>query len=127
MSLSYGDKLMNRSFPEAVAVCLPNTTGRSSNKLKYRLIQLAHSLHPTLRMLNSLIQESGTDGSMDYFAYSPFWDPKSNNNVLRVQRRIEQPTYGHAEEKLYVRYLLSSFLLVRLKRGKHEGKYREKS
>jgi hypothetical protein len=39
---------------------------------------------------------------MDYFAYSPFWDPKSNNNVLRVQRRIEQPTYGHAEEKMYV-------------------------
>jgi hypothetical protein len=39
---------------------------------------------------------------MDYFAFSPFWDPKSNNNVLRVQRRIEQPNYGHAEEKMYV-------------------------
>lgn len=39
---------------------------------------------------------------MDYFAYSPFWDPKSNNNVLRTQRRIEQPSYGHAEEKLCV-------------------------
>ena len=68
--------------------------------LMYRLIQLAHLLHPTLRMLNSLIQRADTYGSMDYFAYSPFWDPKSNNNVLRVQRRIEQPTYGHAEEKL---------------------------
>lgn len=42
---------------------------------------------------------------MDYFAYSPFWDPKSNNNGLRVQRRIEQPTYGHAEEKLYVSHI----------------------
>lgn len=45
---------------------------------------------------------------MDYFAFSPFWDPKSNNNVLRVQRRIEQPNYGHAEEKMYV---LSSSLI----------------
>jgi mediator of RNA polymerase II transcription subunit 6 len=65
-----------------------------------RLIQLDHWLLPTLRMPHLLIQEAVTDGSMDYFAYSPFWDPKSNNNVLRVQRRIEQPTYGHAEEKL---------------------------
>lgn len=39
---------------------------------------------------------------MDYFAYSPFWDSKSNNNVLRTQRRIENPAYGHAEEKVYV-------------------------
>ncbi|KAK4687354.1 mediator of RNA polymerase II transcription subunit 6, partial [Tremellales sp. Uapishka_1] len=36
---------------------------------------------------------------MDYFAYSPFWDNKSNNNVLRTQRRVENPTYGHADER----------------------------
>lgn len=41
---------------------------------------------------------------MDYFAYSPFWDAKSNNNVLRTQRRIENPAYGHAEEKVYVNH-----------------------
>jgi hypothetical protein len=52
-------------------------------------------------------REGGADGRMDYFAFSPFWDPKSNNNVLRVQRRIEQPTYGHAEEKMYVASYLS--------------------
>ncbi|WOO80125.1 Mediator of RNA polymerase II transcription subunit 6 [Vanrija pseudolonga] len=40
------------------------------------------------------------DLAMDYFAFSPFWDSKSNNNVLRTQRRIENPTYGHAEEKV---------------------------
>ncbi|WVQ80828.1 hypothetical protein IAT38_002935 [Cryptococcus sp. DSM 104549] len=40
------------------------------------------------------------DLAMDYFAYSPFWDGKSNNNVLRTQRRIENPAYGHAEEKI---------------------------
>ncbi|KAL7421621.1 Mediator of RNA polymerase II transcription subunit 6 [Cryptotrichosporon argae] len=39
------------------------------------------------------------DLAMDYFAYSPFWDSKSNNNVLRTQRRVENPTYGHAQEK----------------------------
>lgn len=39
---------------------------------------------------------------MDYFAFSPFWDSKSNNNVLRTQRRVENPGYGHAEEKVYV-------------------------
>jgi mediator of RNA polymerase II transcription subunit 6 len=65
-----------------------------------RLILLDHWLLPTLRMPYLLMPRAGTDGSMDYFAYSPFWDPKSNNNVLRVQRRIEQPSYGHAEEKL---------------------------
>lgn len=44
-----------------------------------------------------------TDTSrMDYFAFSPFWDSKSNNNVLRTQRRVENPGYGHAEEKVYV-------------------------
>lgn len=39
---------------------------------------------------------------MDYFAYSPFFDTQSNNSVLRTQRRVENPTYGHAEEKVYV-------------------------
>jgi len=79
-----------------------------------RLILLAPWPPPTLRMPNRLIQEDVTDDSMDYFAYSPFWDPKSNNNVLRVQRRIEQPTYGHAEEKLYVYlYFLSGSEVVK--------------
>lgn len=41
-----------------------------------------------------------TASSMDYFAYSPFWDNKSNNNVLRTQRRVENPAYGHALEKM---------------------------
>ena len=97
--------------------------------LMYRLIQLVHLLLPTLRMLDSLKQEAGTDGSMDYFAYSPFWDPKSNNNVLRVQRRIEQPTYGHAEEKLYVDLPshASSRTGVAFKAREEMEKYREKS
>ena len=37
---------------------------------------------------------------MDYFARSPFWDTKSNNNVLRTQRSVGNPFYGHAEEKM---------------------------
>jgi mediator of RNA polymerase II transcription subunit 6 len=37
---------------------------------------------------------------MDYFAYSPFFDPQSNNNQLRTQYRIDQPSYGSAEEKM---------------------------
>lgn len=50
---------------------------------------------------------------MDYFAYSPFWDAKSNNNVLRTQRRIENPAYGHAEEKVYVNHrLLVDFIVL---------------
>jgi len=36
---------------------------------------------------------------MDYFAYSPFWNTRCNNNVLRTQRRVENPSYGHAQEK----------------------------
>nr|XP_019046423.1 hypothetical protein I302_05171 [Kwoniella bestiolae CBS 10118]OCF25353.1 hypothetical protein I302_05171 [Kwoniella bestiolae CBS 10118] len=46
---------------------------------------------------------------MDYFAYSPFWDSKSNNNVLRTQRRVENPTYGHAEEKIELNAFKSGF------------------
>nr|XP_019011095.1 uncharacterized protein I206_04404 [Kwoniella pini CBS 10737]OCF49876.1 hypothetical protein I206_04404 [Kwoniella pini CBS 10737] len=46
---------------------------------------------------------------MDYFAYSPFWDTKSNNNVLRTQRRVENPTYGHAEEKIELNAFKSGF------------------
>jgi hypothetical protein len=65
---------------------------------------------------------------MDYFAYSPFWDPKSNNNVLRVQRRIEQPTYGHAEEKLYVYPLILSDSGVGAEgKGGNDGKFKEES
>jgi mediator of RNA polymerase II transcription subunit 6 len=36
---------------------------------------------------------------MDYFALSPFFDSRSNNGVLRTQRRIEMADYGHAFEK----------------------------
>nr|XP_018262884.1 uncharacterized protein I303_04370 [Kwoniella dejecticola CBS 10117]OBR85042.1 hypothetical protein I303_04370 [Kwoniella dejecticola CBS 10117] len=46
---------------------------------------------------------------MDYFAYSPFWDTKSNNSVLRTQRRVENPTYGHAEEKIELNAFKSGF------------------
>ncbi|WVQ99622.1 hypothetical protein IAU59_006759 [Kwoniella sp. CBS 9459] len=49
------------------------------------------------------------DLAMDYFAYSPFWDSKSNNNVLRTQRRVENPTYGHAEEKIELNAFKSGF------------------
>ncbi|WWC89224.1 uncharacterized protein L201_004142 [Kwoniella dendrophila CBS 6074] len=49
------------------------------------------------------------DLAMDYFAYSPFWDTKSNNNVLRTQRRVENPTYGHAEEKIELNAFKSGF------------------
>ncbi|TYJ54566.1 hypothetical protein B9479_004794 [Cryptococcus floricola] len=49
------------------------------------------------------------DLAMDYFAYSPFWDSRSNNNVLRTQRRIDNPTYGHAEEKIELNAFMSGF------------------
>ncbi|WRT66448.1 uncharacterized protein IL334_003406 [Kwoniella shivajii] len=49
------------------------------------------------------------DLAMDYFAYSPFWDSKSNNNVLRTQRRVENPTYGHVEEKVELNAFKSGF------------------
>ncbi|WVF71248.1 hypothetical protein IAT40_006050 [Kwoniella sp. CBS 6097] len=52
------------------------------------------------------------DLAMDYFAYSPFWDSKSNNNVLRTQRRVENPTYGHAEEKIELNAFKSGFEYV---------------
>ncbi|WVQ88991.1 hypothetical protein IAS59_002737 [Cryptococcus gattii] len=52
------------------------------------------------------------DLAMDYFAYSPFWDSKSNNNVLRTQRRIENPAYGHAEEKVELNAFMSGFEYV---------------
>ncbi|OXG89222.1 hypothetical protein C349_00356 [Cryptococcus neoformans var. grubii Br795] len=52
------------------------------------------------------------DLAMDYFAYSPFWDAKSNNNVLRTQRRIENPAYGHAEEKVELNAFMSGFEYV---------------
>ncbi|WVR06987.1 hypothetical protein IAU60_004024 [Kwoniella sp. DSM 27419] len=52
------------------------------------------------------------DLAMDYFAYSPFWDTKSNNNVLRTQRRVENPTYGHAEEKIELNAFTSGFEYV---------------
>ncbi|WWD17224.1 hypothetical protein CI109_101662 [Kwoniella shandongensis] len=50
-----------------------------------------------------------SDLALDYFAYSPFWDSKSNNNVLRTQRRVENPTYGHAEEKVELNAFTSGF------------------
>jgi hypothetical protein len=43
---------------------------------------------------------ANADLAMDYFAYSPFFDPQSNNNQLRTQYRIDQPSYGSAEEKM---------------------------
>ncbi|GFZ43859.1 Mediator complex subunit 6, partial [Saitozyma sp. JCM 24511] len=49
------------------------------------------------------------DLAMDYFAYSPFFDHKSNNSVLRTQRRVENPTYGHAEEKIELNAFRSGF------------------
>ncbi|WWC94287.1 hypothetical protein V866_001129 [Kwoniella sp. B9012] len=52
---------------------------------------------------------ANADLAMDYFAYSPFWDSKSNNNVLRTQRRVENPTYGHAEEKIELNAFKSGF------------------
>lgn len=52
------------------------------------------------------------DQALDYFASSPFWDTKSNNNVLRTQRRVENPTYGHAQEKLELPAFTSGFEYV---------------
>ncbi|WVQ67565.1 uncharacterized protein L199_005766 [Kwoniella botswanensis] len=52
---------------------------------------------------------ANADLALDYFAYSPFWDSKSNNNVLRTQRRVENPTYGHAEEKVELNAFKSGF------------------
>ncbi|EIW70406.1 hypothetical protein TREMEDRAFT_28815 [Tremella mesenterica DSM 1558] len=52
---------------------------------------------------------STPDLAMDYFAFSPFWDKNSNNNVLRTQRRVEHPTYGHAEEKYELPAFTSGF------------------
>ncbi|KAK8864472.1 hypothetical protein IAR55_001722 [Kwoniella newhampshirensis] len=49
------------------------------------------------------------DLALDYFAYSPFWDSKSNNSVLRTQRRVENPTYGHVEEKIELNAFTSGF------------------
>ncbi|KAK6909987.1 hypothetical protein I203_104013 [Kwoniella mangroviensis CBS 8507] len=52
---------------------------------------------------------ANADLALDYFAFSPFWDSKSNNNVLRTQRRVENPTYGHAEEKIELNAFKSGF------------------
>ncbi|ORX36567.1 MED6 mediator sub complex component-domain-containing protein [Kockovaella imperatae] len=43
---------------------------------------------------------SNPDEALDYFALSPFWDVKSNNHALRTQRRVFDPLYGAAQERL---------------------------
>lgn len=53
-----------------------------------------------------------SDLAMDYFARSPFWDTKSNNNVLRTQRSVGNPFYGHAEEKIELNAFNSGFEYV---------------
>ena len=65
-----------------------------------RLIPSPRQTKRQLCMIRNLIKLTSR---LDYFAFSPFWDTKSNNNVLRTQRRVENPTYGHAQEKLYAK------------------------
>ncbi|WVQ72631.1 hypothetical protein IAR50_002190 [Cryptococcus sp. DSM 104548] len=52
------------------------------------------------------------DLAMDYFAYSPFWGSGSNNHVLRTQRGVDNPTYGHAQEKIELNAFTAGFEFI---------------
>ncbi|BEI86779.1 hypothetical protein CcaverHIS002_0701250 [Cutaneotrichosporon cavernicola] len=54
---------------------------------------------------------ANADLAIDYFAFSPFWDPQSNNGVLRTQN-IATPGYGSAQEKIDLLGLTGGFEYV---------------
>ncbi|CAK9782590.1 hypothetical protein CC85DRAFT_326899 [Cutaneotrichosporon oleaginosum] len=54
---------------------------------------------------------ANADLAMDYFAFSPFWDPQSNNGVLRTQN-IADPGYGSAQERIGLLGLTGGFEYV---------------
>ncbi|BEJ02330.1 hypothetical protein CcaverHIS631_0701250 [Cutaneotrichosporon cavernicola] len=55
---------------------------------------------------------ANADLAIDYFAFSPFWDPQSNNGVLRTQN-IATPGYGSAQEKIDLLGLTGGFEYVK--------------
>lgn len=69
-------------------------------QLRSSCVQLTRRSWPEAIAANPARSLATPDLAMDYFAHSPFFDTQSNNSVLRTQRRVENPTYGHAEEKV---------------------------
>ncbi|KAK1924296.1 MED6 mediator sub complex component-domain-containing protein [Papiliotrema laurentii] len=65
-------------------------------------IDLAHIHWSSPELIYALPSKSLStpDEALDYFAQSPFFDVRSNNQALRVQRVVTGMPYGHAQEKL---------------------------
>ncbi|WVN88397.1 uncharacterized protein L203_103606 [Cryptococcus depauperatus CBS 7841] len=75
---------------------------------------LAHTCwtFPELIASNPARSLATPDLAMDFFAQSPFWDSRSNNSVLRTQRSVDHPGYGHAQEKIELNAFKAGFEYV---------------